>query len=435
MSRASNSDEEAIAGVGAAGSPAYATAVVNLVIALVLGIVLGGCMTEIEPTRQPPSPLDRTSAPSGLASVGALPSASTAAQAGVVAYATSGRIWVTNADGTDHRQLVAVELDPEKPRHLDSTDVQYPMAWSPDGSRLYYRFERVEVAGPDDGIGTPHSGLAMTDAAGSRPVELLDVATPRLRQVNPWCPAPVEFDNCQANLDGAAISADGTGLVYTIQEGRELNTSSIVVLDVASGLMTRLASTRTRNPGSLPNEGPNEPCTPAHGGYNEGLQWSPDGTRLVFTRFDCRNGLFTINADDSDPRELGPAVPALAPRWSPDGSTIVFHIATSDGTTVDVYTIRSDGTDFRALTSDGVSVWPHWTHDRRIVFVRWTQPDDGIGDLWIMDADGGNAAPVDATIPALTAAGCTVCPYPNDEGQFWGEGGLNTRLWQPVPGH
>ena len=54
---------------------------------------------------------------------------------------------------------------------------------------------------------------------------------------------------------------------------------------------------------------------------------------------------------------------------------------------------------------------------------------------WIMDADGGNAARLNATIPVLTAAGCTVCPFPDDQGQFWGEGGLNTRLWQPVPGH
>jgi Tol biopolymer transport system component len=399
---------------------------------LALGIVAGGCMTELEPTRQPPSPLDATSAPSSKA----LPSASAVTNAGVVAYAKSDRIWVTDTSGADDRQLVAFELDPEKPRQLNSTDVQYPMAWSPDGARLYYRFERVENAVPDDGIGIRHNGLAMTDAAGSTPVELLDIATLDRRQVNPWCPAPVEFNNCQANLEGAAISGDGARLAFPIQEGRELNTSSIVVLDVATGAMTRLESTRTRNPGSLPNEGPNEPCTPLHGGYNEGLQWSPDGTRLVFTRFDCHNGVFTINADGSDLRELGlPGVPALYPRWSPDGSTITFHVATSDGTTVDVFTVQSDGTGLQALTNDGISVWPHWTRGGRIVFVRWTQPEEGLGDLWIMDADGANAAPVDATIPALTAADCTVCPYPDDQGHFWGGGRLNLRLWQPVPGH
>ena len=218
---------------------------------LALGVVFGGCMTELEPTRQPPSPLAAPSAPSAQA----LPSASTATNAGVVAYGKSGRIWVTDTDGADDRQLVAFELDPEKPRQLNSTDIQYPMAWSPDGSRLYFRFDRVENAGPDAGIGALHNGLAMTDAAGSTPVELLDIATLHRRQVNPWCPAPVEFNNCQANLEGAAISGDGARLAYTIQEGRELNTSSIVVLDIASGAMARLASTRTRNPGSLPQRG------------------------------------------------------------------------------------------------------------------------------------------------------------------------------------
>jgi Tol biopolymer transport system component len=404
-----------------------------------LCVALVGCSDSTLPTSpQSTAPPTEThtpaSAPAATEIVGAK---------GVVAYrkcehdgpdvwTSDCRIWVEDADGTNARQLVPFDLDPEKPRHMDMPDVQYPLAWSGDGAWLYFRFERVEV--PDDGIETPHSGLAVTDASGSRPVELLDVSSPNRRQPSPWCPAIVEFDNCQANLEGMVISPDGWRLAYTIQEGRELNVSSIVVLDVVSGSVARLESTRTRNPGSLPNEGPNEPCTPGHGGYNEAPQWSPDGTRLVFTRFDCDNAIFTVNADGSDLRRLvRDEVPALAPHWSPDGSTIAFHVATADGTTVDVYTVRPDGSDLRALTSDGASVWPHWTRDGRIVLVRWTDPVAGEGDLWVMDGDGGNAMQIDGTVPALTAAGCTVCPFPVGSNRYWTEDGLSQRLWQPVP--
>jgi hypothetical protein len=106
---------------------------------------------------------------------------------------------------------------------------------------------------------------------------------------------------------------------------------------------------------------------------------------------------------------------------------------------VDIATVRANGGGLKTLTSDGVSVWPQWTRDGRIIFVRWSTPDGGPGDLWIMDEDGGNAERVDASIPAMTAAGCAECPYPigaepdpSRPNLFYGENGLNLRLWQPV---
>ena len=160
-----------------------ARATVNrFALALSLCVALAGCSDSTPPTRPqstapPPETHTPASAPTATEIVGAN---------GVVAYrecdravadgpSSNCRIWVEDADGTDARQLVPFELDPDKPRQMDMPDVQYPLAWSPDGARLYYHFERVE--GPEDGTGTPHSGLAVTDASGSRPVELLDVSS------------------------------------------------------------------------------------------------------------------------------------------------------------------------------------------------------------------------------------------------------------------
>ena len=362
---------------------------------------------------------------SAAPSVQASPSATASPQVAVVAYTMSNRIWVVNADGTDAHELLTHEPD-----YQNWPDVQYPVAWSPDGSRLYYQFARYEFAGPEDGIGSSHGGLAATDAAGSEPEEW-DLSTL-------WCHGPGEGFPCQPN-DRIAVSPDGTRLAYAVQEGES---STIVILNIARGQISRLESTRTQNPGFGP-EGTviEEPCaSDASQGYNELPSWSPDGTRLVFARqvigprvngF-CQSTIFTVNVDGSDLRRLVPPdVPAVFPSWSPDGSTILFHAGTP-APTGDIYSVRPDGTGLQALTSDGVSFWPHWTRDGRVVFIRELTPDTR-GVLWVMDAGGGNASQIDPTIPALTAAGCLICPFPNDQGQYWAENRLNQRFWQPLP--
>ena len=67
-------------------------------------------------------------------------------------------------------------------------------------------------------------------------------------------------------------------------------------------------------------------------------------------------------------------------------------------------------------------MWPNWTLDGRIVFLREAAP--GPDDIRIVDANGGNDALLEPTIPALTAAGCVVCPNPIADQFEW-------LLWQP----
>lgn len=350
------------------------------------------------------------------------------------------RTWVVNADGSFPRQLVPPERDPEK-RRYDVPDTQYLVGWSADGSRLYFRFERMEPQTPTDAQGVLHTGLAVTDAIGSRPVELIDVTREWKANGDPMCPAPVEDDNCQANVEDSAISPDGTRLAYPILEGRDLNNGMIVILDLASGQINRVESTRVQNPGSGPNETLlEEPCATKHSqGENRSPSWSPDGTRLVFGRETmgprvngfCQSTIITVNADGSDLRRLvGPEVPALHPRWSPDGSTIVFHTSSAGSDDADVHTVHPDGGGLVTLTSDGRSMWPEWTRDGRIAFITG---DLRQGSLTLMDADGGNKSPINTSIPAFTAAGCVICAYPDNRGEFWNAGGLNLMLWQPLP--
>ena len=114
----------------------------------------------------------------------------------------------------------------------------------------------------------------------------------------------------------------------------------------------------------------------------------------------------------------------------------------------DVLTVDADGSNLWTIgppDPPGKPVGPWSTWDGRIVYVDWTEPDGRAGDVWVTDADGGNPTQLEATIPALTAAGCMNCPYPVSSvesgadplavptahpfEEFW----INTMYWQPSP--
>ena len=52
--------------------------------------------------------------------------------------------------------------------------------------------------------------------------------------------------------------------------------------------------------------------------------WSPDGTRIAFTRWSGRQGVYVMNSDGSDVRLLHEIAGAKSPTWSPDGAKIAF---------------------------------------------------------------------------------------------------------------
>lgn len=74
------------------------------------------------------------------------------------------------------------------------------------------------------------------------------------------------------------------------------------------------------------------------------------------------------------------------PDVSPDGSAVAI---TRNELGWDVYRMNPDGSGVTALTTEGGNCRPDWSPDgKRIAYV--SDVADGKGDVWVMDADGGN---------------------------------------------
>jgi hypothetical protein len=292
------------------------------------------------------------------------------------------RLWVSNADGTGAHELLP-----------DQSGWQTPVAWSPDGTRLLF-----------EGFFGPY----LTDPSGS------------LEELRRDCKYPC------GGMEGFAFSPDGSRLAFVMNSPEGTDSVVLATMGLATRQVTQLATTD---------------IAVAAGGIGA-PQWSPDGTRLLFTRGGVHPTdpatLAVVDADGSDLHDLGPTdLFPTDPQWSPDGSLIAFFSYVFEdqfGGTDDIYVVRSDGTDLRRLTTDGISLAPHWTADGRLVFRRLPGLGSPAGltgyEAWIMDSDGGNLTELQVgDLAQLSAANCLVCPYLPDPAYPF----IDDAIWQPVP--
>jgi Tol biopolymer transport system component len=238
------------------------------------------------------------------------------------AYLQGGRLWVANRDGTRAHELLPDFVgNPGSP------------AWSSDGTRLVFSMTR-------DGDPNGVSRLYLTDASGSAS-QLVDTG----------CVAPCTGDS------NPAFSSDGMRLVFVrtvtvppastkpvAASGGEVAgdrpATVIATIDLTIGKVTELASTTMADCPLLP--GQRVPGLPNCGGFaDHDPRWSPDGTQIVFTQdvpYDSnglasinglpgpnwpRSSIFVVGADGGNLHRV--AQGGWSADWSPDGSRIVFQ--------------------------------------------------------------------------------------------------------------
>lgn len=117
-------------------------------------------------------------------------------------------------------------------------------------------------------------------------------------------------------------------------------------------------------------------------------RWSPDGSKIVFYSNRAGNfDIYIVNADGTNLVQLteDPGYDGM-PDWSPDGSTITF--ASKQDGDFDIYAMKPDGSGIHNLTqTDGFEGTHRWSPDGRKVAFEG-RGDDGNNDIYIMNADG-----------------------------------------------
>lgn len=229
--------------------------------------------------------------------------------------------------------------DPVRGMDVTLTRLQIPdaaPAFSQDGSQLAY-IDRTDN----------HSALHITDLNGhTRALHIPLIYTRR----PDWSP-----DGARALVVGRAISAN----------------YHVYVADLASGAMHELT----------PDAWTNVYAT-----------WSPDGAQIALYGYQVsgknKAGIYVV---DTSTREMRLVVRLLghnasAPRWSPDGATLVFS-SKHDGQT-DIFTLDMDGESLTRLTEHPADDYePAWSPDgAQIVFV--SDRDRGRA-LYVLDLAAG----------------------------------------------
>jgi len=141
-------------------------------------------------------------------------------------------------------------------------------------------------------------------------------------------------------------------------------------------------------------------------------KWSPDGSRLIYTSDRSGNyEIYTSNIDGSDERPLtSSSANESFPVWSPDGSQIVYSASTGEWNTTqntetyELYVMDADGTNIRQLTNNAAYDGnPRWSPDGRLIVFSSDRAQTGHWEIYVMDADGSHVRRVTNTPSDATA--------------------------------
>ena len=311
----------------------------------------------------------------GLLAGFAVLSALTALPASAKVGGPNGRIAFARFDRTGDLTTFTVNPDGSHIQRLFShSEAPY---WSPDGSE-------IEISTP-----------CITDGAGDCGLTIVDPDSGTVRQFK-WPDPALETPCGHWTADGRRVACEGFGVtdpsrngIYTIRssDGAGLTriTSNPGGDDIPGDFSPdgkRLVFVRFDESGPVGlfvvrlNGGGLHRITPPGMILDDvGGSWSPSGNRILFqsrSADDHRLAIWGVNSDGSglaklpirptcggafsDPRSIS----CFEPGWSPDGTKIVFTRISANGTQSNIYTVNADGSGLTRVTNSGDARDPDW---------------------------------------------------------------------------
>jgi Tol biopolymer transport system component len=190
-------------------------------------------------------------------------------------------------------------------------------------------------------------------------------------------------------LTAAALGGLATGLVLTVGGEETKQAGGGGQNGGASGVHFHAGEEITNVLLTDPEGGSPQRITTTHGhGVTVAApDWSPDGSRLAFTRASCHGCVMKVHVVDApDPGEGLPTArslgPGFNPEWSPDGQSLVY-VGPEGG----IYTMSSDGSNKRQLIGGPASYdEPTWSSAGVIAFLK--QEPTGAWHIYAIQPDG-----------------------------------------------
>lgn len=133
------------------------------------------------------------------------------------------------------------------------------------------------------------------------------------------------------------------------------------------------------------------------GGSDNGYGYSPDGSRILFARFDSSdNGtLFSVEPDGSDPVQLSPPglsvidlgfFDRIGADWSPDSSRVAFAAFDQSSRRTGLFVVNADGTGLRLVTPSGIGAQSaQWSPNGALIAFTSCC---GLPQTWVVHPDG-----------------------------------------------
>ena len=284
-----------------------------------------------------------------------------------IAYAAkreSGWLWWR----TDSWEIMTVKPDGSDKQQLTKNNrLEVNPVWTSDGTRIAFMYLYQSGRGgvyEEAGI----HDMAMDGSDLRQVVKFVDL--------DPSATSGIGLSRYGSPLPTLSLSPDGSRLAFVVEESRARFSQQVLfVVGVNGSGATRLAE---------------ETGPPA---------WSPDGHRIAYIYWKTYSpseelvGLFTINADGTDPREII-KVPSKDFRsntpisWSPDGSTILLggYVIETDGSSM----VRVSGLDSHSSWSpDGSRIAVHDSYSPNVVLYT-VAPDGSDGRILVEKAADGS---------------------------------------------